>query len=358
MARGVLVLLGTKKGVYIFRSGSARERWRLEGPYFPGQPVYHVAFDPRDGQSLYAGINMTWGGPRVEISRDLGKTWKPGKNPAFPKGDERTFSRTWHIEAGHASEPNVMWLGTEPASLFKSTDRGESWESVRSLNDHPDTKHWSPGGGGLGLHSIVVDSADPKTMAIGISSAGIYETTDGGKTWARHNEGLLSPVPQGPEGDYTCVHHVVGSPTVAGARFQQAHTGAYFKDAGDKKWTNVTKGLPTDYGFASAIHPRDPKMAYLFPLEFPVRMSPAATGPGVWRTKDRGRTWTRLANGLPRGSRYEVMRDGMATDRLDPAGVYFGTTNGEIWGSADEGRSWSLIAQHLPPIFSVETATL
>ena len=358
MARGVLVLLGTKKGVYVYRSGSARERWRLEGPYFPGQPVYHVAFDPRDGQSLFAGINMTWGGPRIEISRDLGKTWKPGKNPAFPKGDSRTFGRTWHIEPGHASEPHVMWAGIEPAALFKSTDRGESWESVRALNDHPETTYWSPGGGGLGLHSIVVDAVDPKTLAIGISSAGVYETTDAGKTWTRQNAGLGSPVPQPPEGDFTCVHHVVGSPTVGGARFQQAHVGAYFKDAGDKKWTNVTKGLPTDYGFASAIHPRDPKMAYLFPLEFPVRMSPAATGPGVWRTKDRGRSWLKLANGLPRGSRYEVMRDGMATDRLDPAGVYFGTTNGEIWGSADEGRSWSLIAQHLPPILSVETATL
>ncbi|HEV2010565.1 MAG TPA: hypothetical protein VGS17_06005, partial [Candidatus Limnocylindria bacterium] len=133
MARGVAVLLGTKKGVYVFRSGTARERWRAEGPHFPGQTVYHVAFDPRDGQSLFAGINMTWGGPRVEISRDLGKTWKTGANPAFPKGDDRTFSRTWHIEAGHASQPDVMWCGVEPASLFKSTDRGQSWEPVRAL---------------------------------------------------------------------------------------------------------------------------------------------------------------------------------------------------------------------------------
>jgi len=145
---------------------------------------------------------------------------------------------------------------------------------------------------------------------------------------------------------------------VPGARFQQAHTGAYFKDSGEKKWTNVTKGLTGDYGFASAIHPRDPKTAYLFPLEFPMRMSPAATGAAVWRTRDRGKTWAKVANGLPRGSSYEVMREGMATDRLDPAGVYFGTTNGELWGSADEGRSWSLIAQRLPPILSVEAATL
>ena len=357
MARSVLVLLGTKKGVYVFRSGAARERWRLEGPYFPGQPAYHVAFDPRDGQSLYAGINMTWGGPRVEISRDLGKSWKTGANPAFPKGDPRAFSRTWHIEAGHASEPDVLWLGTEPASLFKSTDRGETWESVRALNDHADAKYWSPGGGGLGLHSIAVDATDPKTLAIGISSGGVYETTDGGRSWTRQNQGIGSPVPPQPEGDFVCVHHVVGHPTVGGARFQQAHTGTYFRDAGDKKWANVTKGLPTDYGFASAIHPRDPKTAYVFPLEFPMRMSPASAT-GVHRTRDRGKTWTRVANGLPRGARYEVMREGMATDRMDPAGVYFGTTSGELWGSADEGRTWSLIAQHLPPILAVETASL
>ncbi len=96
-----------------------------------------------------------------------------------------------------------MWLGTEPASLFKSTDRGQTWESVRSLNDHADAKYWEPGGGGLGLHSIVVDAADPKSMAIAISSGGVYETTDGAKSWTRQNAGLESPVPQPPEGDYT-----------------------------------------------------------------------------------------------------------------------------------------------------------
>ena len=228
MARGVMVLVGTKKGVFLYRSGAARERWRLEGRHFIGQPAYHVAFDPRDGRSLYAGLNATWGGPRVEISRDLGKTWKAGKNPAFPKGDDRTFSRTWHIEAGHASEPDVLWLGAEPAALFKSTDRGETWESVRAMSDHADRKHWEAGGGGLGMHSIVVDAADPRAMTIGISSGGVYETSDGGKSWIRRNAGLASPVPQGPEGDFTCVHHVVGSPTVGGVRFQQAHVGAYF----------------------------------------------------------------------------------------------------------------------------------
>ncbi|MHB8631243.1 MAG: WD40/YVTN/BNR-like repeat-containing protein [Candidatus Limnocylindria bacterium] len=204
---------------------------------------------------------MTWGGPRVEISRDLGKRWTTGANPAFPTGSPRTFSRTWHIEPGHASEPDVMWLGTEPASLFKSVDRGQTWEPVSALNDHADRKHWNPGGGGLGLHSIAVDAVDPTVMTIGISAAGVYETTDGGRSWVRANQGISSPLPQ-PEGDYSCVHHLVGHPVIGGARFHQNHAGTYFKDTGDKKWTNVSKGLPTDFGFASAIHPRDPKTAY------------------------------------------------------------------------------------------------
>src|SRR5207237_8875450 len=112
-------------------------------------------------------VNITGGGPRIEIPTGHVKTVKPSKNRACPKGDERTFSRTWHIEPGHAKEPEAMWVGTEPASLFKSTDRGESWEPVRALNDHEDAKKWVPGGGGLGLHSIEVDAGDPESIAIG-----------------------------------------------------------------------------------------------------------------------------------------------------------------------------------------------
>src|SRR6266540_417111 len=165
MARGVMVLVGTKKGVFLYRSGLSRERWRLDGSHFPGETVYHVAFDPRDGASLYSGINMSWGGPRVEVSRDLGKTWKTGKNPAFPADSELTFQRTWHIEPGHPSQPNVMWAGVEPAALFRSDDRGETWVSVKALNEHPERMQWTPGGGGLGLHSIAIDPADQGTAA-------------------------------------------------------------------------------------------------------------------------------------------------------------------------------------------------
>lgn len=384
-ARKVAVMVGTKKGAYIFWSSAARSRWSAEGPLFTGEPVHHMAFDHRDGVSMYAACNLTWGGPKIRVSRDLGKTWKVVSNPAFPKGkvatssrwdagadfpravtEELAYRRGWHIEPGHASQPKVMWVGIEPAALFRSADRGETWTEVASLTDHPTRKDWSPGGGGLMVHSIAVDAADPKKMHVGISSAGVFETTDGGKTWATRNEGIAAPMSpeKRPEVGY-CVHHLVGHPTAPGVRFQQNHFGVLWLGSGAAKWQETSAGLPDAslqfdkhaYGFGAAIHPHDPETAYVIPLAGRDRLAPAE-GIAVYGTRDRGKTWKRLARGLPKRARTEVMREGMATDRLDPAGIYFGTQAGELWASPDEGKSWDRVAQYLPPVMSVSTATI
>jgi hypothetical protein len=384
-AKKVAVLVGTEKGAYIFRGGAARSRWTAEGPLFPGEPVHHLAFDPRDGGSMYAACNFTWGGPKIRVSRDLGKTWKVVANPAFPKGKvatsnawvtgekfpvpvtaELAFHRAWHIEPGHASQPNVVWVGVEPAALFRSDDRGETWKEIASLTDHPTRAQWSPGGGGLMVHSIAIDAADAKKITVGISAAGVFETTDGGKTWTTRNDGIASPMgpEKRPEVGY-CVHHLVAHPTVPGVRFQQNHFGVLWLKDGEPKWTETSAGLPQPsiqfgkhaYGFAAALHPEDPETGYVIPLAGQDRLAPEE-GVAVYGTRDRGRSWKRLAKGLPKGARSEVMREGMSTDRLDPAGIYFGTTAGEVWASADEGKSWERIAQYLPPVMSVSTATI
>ena len=62
---------------------------------------------------------------------------------------------------------------------------------------------------------------------------------------------------------------------------------------------------------------------------------------------------------MPQGNVFfGVLRQAMATDRLDPAGVYFGSSSGALYASADEGDSWACIAEHLPTILSVETMVL
>ncbi|HET8567872.1 MAG TPA: exo-alpha-sialidase [Candidatus Limnocylindria bacterium] len=356
--RSVMLMVGTKKGAYLFRSGAARTRWTSEGPIFPGEPVFHMAHDPRDGESLYAACNFTWGGPKIRASRDLGKTWKVVGNPAFPEGDDRTFARTWHIEPGHASTPKVVWAGVEPAALFRSDDRGASWKPVSGLNDHPTRKKWEPGGGGLALHSIGIDAGDAKHMAIGISAAGAFESTDGGATWHPWNEATRAEhLPNKKPEIGQCVHKLLAHPTRPGEWYQRNHFGVYWRRDGDREWQETTEGLPTEYGFAGATHPEDADTAYTIPLDPYLRIA-QQPGLAVYRTGDRGKTWKRMGKGIPKGATAEVMREGMATDRLDPLGVYFGTINGEVWASNDDCRSWERIAEYLPPILSVSTATV
>lgn len=352
MTKQVMLLVGTKKGLYRMRSDADRKKWTTEDPYGAPAPIHHASYDPRDG-SMYAAINSTWGGSRIEYSRDLGKTWNVSKNPAFPEDSGRTFYQTWHIEPGHAKTPNVVWAGVEPAALFKSEDRGETWQWMRSLEEHPSRPKWNPGAGGLGLHSIAIDADDPKKMNIGISAGGAFNTTDGGATWNADN----AATGQSERPDvFSCIHKLLAHPKVSGVRFMRVHLEVYWREPGETTWTYRTAGLPTSFGFAAAIHPHDRAAAYVIPLHDMKRLA-VEPGIAVYSTRDRGATWTRNDKGLP-AAPLEALREGMHTDTFDPVGVYFGTANGEVYASRDEGKSWDRIAQYLPYVTSVHAATI
>ena len=359
-AKTVRLLVGTKKGLYQIQSDADRKKWTLlEGSYGAPAPIHHASYDPRDG-SMYAAINSTWGGSRIEYSRDMGKTWTVSKNPSFPQGSDRTFYQTWHVEPGHAKTPNVIWAGTEPAALWKSLDRGETWELNEALDDQPSRKEWVPGFGGMGLHSIAIDAADPKKMQVGISVGGVYTTNDGGASWTRDNTQVGAPKQasgETPRPDvFGCIHKLLAHPRVSGVRFMRVHLEVYWRDPGETTWTYRTTGLPTHFGFAAAIHPRDPKTAWCIPLHDTKRT--AEDGIAVYKTTDKGATWTRHDQGLPKGAPLESLREGMDNDEFDDVGLYFGTANGDVYASRDEGKSWERIAQYLPYVTSVHAATL
>jgi len=354
VAKKVTLLVGTKKGLYILRGDAGRGSWACEGPAFAPAEIHHAAYDARDG-SMFAAVNQTWGGSRIEVSRDMGKTWKTTKNPAFPEGTDRTFSKTWHIEPGHSKTPNVVWAGTEPAALFKSEDRGETWSIVKSLDDQPSRAKWVPGFGGMGLHSIAIDAKDPKKMMVGISVGGVYRTEDGGTTWVQDNK--VNGAPSERPDVFYCIHKLLAHPEESDVRFMRVHEEVYWRDPGQTTWQFSTTGLPSNFGFAAAMHPRNPSTAYCIPLDG-MRRTAAPFGIGVYRTTDKGKTWDRLDKGLPEGAPLESVREGMHNDRLDPMGLYFGTANGDVWASKTEGESWSRIAQYLPYVTSVHAATI
>jgi len=361
----VLLLVGTMKGAFLLRPDSYRKACEVGGPYFPGQAVYAMAHDDRQGRSrLWAATNSMHWGAVLSSSDDFGKTWtKPETyNVKFPAEADSSVKQIWQIALGHPGEQDTLYCGVEPAALFKSTDAGENWSLVQGLYDHPHRPQWQPGGGGLCLHTILPDPTNKKRMHIAISTGGVYRTDDGGETWNTRNVGIraqfLPPDNWYPEFGQ-CVHKVVSHPSNPNRLFLQNHWGLYRSDDGGDSWNDIANGVPSDFGFALAIDPHDPNTTFIIPLESDeFRCTPEAKL-RVYRTRNAGESWEALTKGLPQENAFEtVLRDGLAADNVEPTGLYFGTRSGKLFGSNDGGESWGLMVQGLPAVVCVKTVLL
>lgn len=351
-----VVLVGTKKGGFIFHS-TDRRRWSVLGPYCPGMPVYHLVLDPRDGRTVYAGsyyAGTVWGPAfyRGQLGSDLEVTKSA---PKFKEDSGLALKEIWHIEPGPQDAPGTVYAGVEPAALFRSDDGGDSWTGFDSLNYYPGRDQWNPGNGGLCAHSVLVDPRDPRHLLVGISSVGTFESRDGGESWTTENRNVRAgflPDPYPETGQ--CIHHLVWDSAGDGSIFHQNHCGTYYRGPEGGAWTEITKGLPSDFGFAIAADPRRPHTAYVAPLIGGENRIPPKTQLAVWKTTNAGRTWKRFTKGLPGPGAYMgVLREAMATDANDPVGVYLGTNTGQLYASRDAGASWKPIHTTLSPILSV-----
>jgi hypothetical protein len=358
----VLLLVGTMKGAFLLWSDETRKKWRVEGPHFRGESVYAMAHDNRAGRNrtFAATRNFHWGGV-LRSSDDYGRTWSSPErqNVRFPVDSGLALVQIWQVATGRPSEPEVLYCGVEPAALFESHDAGETWEPVEGLLNHDQRQYWQPGAGGLCLHTIIPDPNDPKRMLIAISAAGVYRTDDGGKNWRPRNVGVRAEFLPDKYPEFgQCVHKVVHHPARPERLFLQNHWGLYRTDDWGDNWKDIANGVPSDFGFAMTMHPKDLDTVYIVPLESDeFRCTPEAKL-RVYRTTNAGGSWEPLSDGLPQSGAYEtVLRDALAVDSLDPAGIYFGTRSGKLFGSSDEGGSWREIADGLPPVVCVKTAT-
>jgi hypothetical protein len=242
--------------------------------------------------------------------------------------------------------------------LFESRDGGETWELNRALWEHPTRATWSPGAGGLCLHSIVPWPGEPDRLAMGISAVGVWLTEDGGRTWRHGNAGLRPRyLPEDASEDTLalCVHNMRRAPRRPERIFMQFHGGVYRSDDAGESWTAIGEGLPSDFGFPMVIDPADPDSAYVIPLSADMdRVTPDGRV-RVYETRDAGETWTPRGDGLPASDAYlTILRQAFDSVGEGPSlQLYFGATNGEVFGSADAGASWSTVAGHLPPVYSV-----
>jgi photosystem II stability/assembly factor-like uncharacterized protein len=251
-----------------------------------------------------------------------------------------------------------MYCGVEPAALFESRDAGDTWSLVRGLWSHPHRPRWVPGNGGLCLHTIVLDPMTKGTMYVAISAAGVYRSEDGGVTWSARNRGVrVVFLPEKNPEFGQCVHKIVMHPARPERLFLQNHWGLYRSDNGGQSWQDIANGVPSDFGFAMVMHPRNPDCVYILPVESDEFRCTPGGRLRVYRTRNAGESWEPLMRGLPQKGAYEtVLRDGMVADTLDPLGIYFGTRSGDIYASIDEGKSWKKILEGLPAVVCVRAA--
>jgi photosystem II stability/assembly factor-like uncharacterized protein len=389
---GVRVLVGTKKGAFVLTADGKREKWDVKGPFFAGWEIYHMKGSPVDPDRIYASQTSGWFGQILQVSEDGGKTWfQPGVKPdeampAFPAkisnrfvydtsdetGKKLTthqwydgtqhpweFKRVWHLEPSY-TDAKTVYAGVEDAALFKSTDGGESWQELSGLRGHGTGPDWSPGAGGMGLHTIILDPANPDRIYIAISAAGAFRSDDGGATWKPINKGLYSkyiPVPTAEVGH--CVHHIAMNPARPDVLFMQKHWDVMRSDNAGDEWVKVSGNLPTDFGFAIDVHTHEPETVYVVPIKSDSEHFPLEGALKVYRSRSGGNEWEPMTKGLPQENCYvNVLRDAMAVDKLDDCGIYFGTTGGQVYVSPDGGERWQAIVHDLPAVLSVEVQTL
>jgi len=384
----VRVLVGTKKGAFILTSDGARKNWEISQPHFMGWEIYHLKGSPADPNVMYASQTSGWFGQIIQRSDDGGKSWNtPGSKPeelkdpqGMPRGESNKFvyngntgnhlwydgtphpwefKRVWHLEPS-LTDPNTCYAGVEDAALFRTTDGGKSWHELAGLRTHPSASQWMPGAGGMGLHTILLDRANPQRMFIAISAAGVFRTEDGGKTWKPANRGLTSNFMPDPTAEVGhCVHRIAVHPSRPDTLFMQKHWDVMRSDNGGESWQEVSGNLPSDFGFPIEVHAHDPNTIYVIPIKSDSEHYPPDAKLRVYRSRSGGNEWEPLTKGLPQKHCYvNVLRDASCVDGLEPCGIYFGTTGGQVYVSADSGDSWQAIVRDFPAVLSVEVQTL
>lgn len=380
------VLVGTRKGTFLVEKTGGRWQPRLTG--HGGVGVNFVAKDPTSG-TLWAALGHGHWGAKLSRSDDGGSTWADATQIKYPKGARylappdpteepeeeptrftarpATLLKLWTIAFGSDGR---IWVGTIPGGLFVSADGGNSFELNLPLWNHESRggdlfageglgkTHWfgtpaSEGEFAAGIHSIEVDPRDPDHVYVAISTAGVLETTDGGKSWRGRNRGMTNDYLPDPNAEWGHDAHAIqlcqSDPRTL---WQQNHCGVFVSHDGADSWRKVSQpDLGVHFGFPVAADENDGRSAWLVPGVSDQQRMAIGGGLFVARTTDGGQSWQQLRKGLPQENAYDVVYRHALAKSGDC--LAFGSTTGNLYLSEDRGDSWQTVANNLPPVYSV-----
>ena len=342
----VTLIVGTGKGAFICRSED-RATWRIDGPHFKGWKAT-TSTRTASGRYLVATASQVYGAA-LHASRDLLAWEQLEAGPAYPEEGGKKLNQIWTL----VSATDRVYAGVDTAGLFCSDDDGASWHPLAALNDHPTSKSWFPGAGGLCAHSVLVDPKNEARIWCGMSAVGVWRSDDRGETWQARNNGLRHTMEDKEFKEIGfCIHGLAADPDDANAIWRQDHTGMYATRDGGDTWEPSGEGLASWFGFPVALDPTT-KNLYAFPMESDEFRMPKDGAFRVYRSTDGGKSWHPLTEGLPTTPTYAgVLRGAMAVD--GQGGVYVGSSAGSIYASTDGGDSWQPLPCTLPRILSVE----
>jgi hypothetical protein len=359
----VTVLVGTIKGAFFFHSDAERKNWKMTGPHLDGWEIYSLygegastnGHKDNGAGRIFAGTSHFVYGPTIRVSEDMGESWTQVEaSPRYSEESGFKLNRIWQIVPGHSTQPGTLYAGVDEAGLFASHDNGASWDEVTGLSKHYTRSEWGPGNGGLCLHTILIDPTNAQRMWIGISAVGVFRTDDGGVSWKVCNDGL----PQGPTGVRNqevgrCVHKIVLDPKDPNTLYCQFHGGVFKSTDAADSWQPIETGLPGNFGFPMGVTTSGD--LFVIPLESDMQRHVKDGRLLVYRSCDGGQNWAPTGQGLPDQPHYVgVLRDALAVDSLNPAGVYFGTSMGEVFYSPDAGEIWDRLPGQFPRITMIK----
>ncbi|MFB6178546.1 MAG: WD40/YVTN/BNR-like repeat-containing protein [Halorientalis sp.] len=245
--------------------------------------------------------------------------------------------------AASPADPDVVWVGTEPSAISRSSDGGTTWEHRPGLTDLPSAGRWSfpPRPETHHVRWIEVDPHHPERLYVGIEAGAFVRTDDAGATWQDH-----------PEGARYDNHTLETHPDREGLVYTAAGDGfALSRDGGDT-WEHPQNGLDHRYCWSVVADPGDPdRLAMSAARDARQAHYPGAAQSYVYRRVD-GDDWTRVdSDVLPTGE--GVLRAVLATTG-DP-GVVYAANNYGLYRSDDTGGSWLALDVPWPDRFETQT---